>query len=160
MRLEYSEQEWAEAAGHRPLRDMDVNEIVALNRHFVWALQQQKRMSAAVPGSTPPGEEGESFYLSELFSAWFLWAALLWAVIESFQDRGIEFRGELAADIDHLGGTLKRCRHAVFHVPRRPHDPRYFALMRLPDSTETMRRVSWGIGRLFVDEQQARGLSR
>jgi hypothetical protein len=117
-------------------------------------------VSAAIAHSKSPAEEGEAFYLSELFSGWFLWAGLLWAIIESFQERDVEFRGQLAADIEHVGATLKRCRNAVFHVPKRPHDPRYFALMRLPDSTETMHRISWGIGRLFLEEQQARGLRR
>jgi hypothetical protein len=139
---------------------VDVNEIVALHRHFIWACQQRERMSGALPESKSPGEEGETFYVSEVFSAWFLWAALLWAVIESFQARGVEFRGALAADIDHLSVTLRRCRNAVFHVPTRPHDPRYFELMQLPDSAETMRRVSSGLGRLFWEEQHARGLAR
>jgi hypothetical protein len=156
--LDYSEAEWAEAAGHRPLKAMDVNEIVALNRHYIWALQQRDRMSAAIPQSKSPAEEGETFYLSDVFSAWFLWAGLLWAVIESFQERGVEFRGQLAADVEYVSAALRRCRNAIFHVPKRPHDPRYFALMRLPDSTETMHRLSWGIGRLFIEEQQARGL--
>ena len=158
MGLVYREAEWSEAAGHRPLKDMDANQIVTLHRHFIWAGQQRAHIYGAVPASRSPELEGNAFYVSELFTAWFLWAALLWTVIEGFNDRRVDLRGQLAADIDSLSDALRRCRNAVFHVPKKPHDDRYLALMRLPDAQVVMERVSGGIGRLFTDEAKARGL--
>jgi hypothetical protein len=156
---EYSEAQWAESAGHRPLENLDVNQIVTLQRHHIWAAMQQRNVTAGLPGSKSPGEEGDSFYVSDVFSAWFLWAGLLWVVIEGFEDRDIEFCGQLAADIAHVRESLKRCRNAIFHVPPEPHDPRFFTLMKVEDVVAAMYRITDGLGRLFGDEQRARGIA-
>jgi hypothetical protein len=86
----------------------------------------------------------------------YLWYALLWAVIEGFQDRAIDIRGSMAADVEVMAPSLRRCRNAIFHVPETNHDPRLFELMENPDSAAVISRISTGFGRLFIEEAEAR----
>jgi hypothetical protein len=86
----------------------------------------------------------------------YLWYSLLWVVIEGFQDRGIDLRGPMAEDIEDVGGRLRRCRNAIFHVPEQNHDPRLFEVMQDTDSAATIGRISTGFGRLFIEEGDRR----
>lgn len=83
----------------------------------------------------------------------FVWYAMLRAVIEAFEERRIELRGAFGEDVAAISDPLRQCRNAVFHVSRdRYHDARLFELMKEPGSAVTIRRVSRGFGRLFLDE--------
>jgi hypothetical protein len=152
----YSEQQWTDAAGHRPLKGVDVNQVVLLHRHWIWANLQRRRFDELLPTTEGPSQD-EAFMASECFSAMYLWYGLLWSVIEAFDEREIELRGPFAADIAEIGDTLRQCRNAVFHVPsKQNHDPRLFRLMFVPNSALTIRRISTGFGRLFIEESDAR----
>jgi hypothetical protein len=155
--IEYTDEEWAEIAGHRPLAGVHVNQVVVLHRHWIWANHQRQRFRTLLPETAGPHED-EAFMVSECFGSMYLWYALLWAVIEGFDDRGIEVRGRMASDIQSVSDVLRRCRNAVFHVPSKNqhHDPRLFQLMENPDSAAILSRISTGFGRLFIEEGQAR----
>jgi hypothetical protein len=151
---EYTDAEWNEAAGHRPLAGADVNQVVLLHRHWMWANLQRTRFQELLP-SAPSIDDG-AFLASEAFGSMYLWYGLLWVVIEGFQDRRINLRGRFADDVERLTPTLRPCRNAIFHVPKRNHDPRLFKPMEMPDSVLTISRVSTGFGRLFIEESAAR----
>ena len=152
---EYSEEDWRNSAGHRPLDGVDVNQVVLLHRHWIAANLQRTRFRALLPAAKPPDED-EAFLASECFAAMYLWYALLWVVIEGFTDRRIDIRGPMAADIESVSVPLRRCRNAIFHVPKRNHDSRLFELMADPESAASISRVSTGFGRLFIEEADAR----
>ncbi len=89
----------------------------------------------------------------------FLWYALLWAVIEGFNEWEIQLLGRLAEDIELISVRLCRCRNAVFHIPRDEYyDLRLFEFMEDPDSAAKLRRISSGLGRLFLEEFDERGI--
>jgi hypothetical protein len=108
-----------------------------------------------LPDAKSPAED-EAFLASECFVAMYLWYALLWVVIEGFQDRAIDIRGPMGADIEAMAAPLRRCRNAIFHVPEKNHDSRLFELMENRDSAAVISRISTGFGRLFIDEAAAR----
>jgi hypothetical protein len=152
----YTEDEWAEAAGHRPLAGVDVNHVALLHRHWIWANLQRRRFYEMLREAPSPSED-EGFLTAEAYCSMYLWYALLWSVIEGFQDPDIEFRGQFAVDIERMSDVLRRCRNAVFHVSEgRYWDARLFELMNMPDSAEVIQRISTGFGRLFIEEAQAR----
>jgi hypothetical protein len=100
---------------------------------------------------------------SKQFGLMFVWYALLWAVIEACLDpdeqRNIDLRGRLRDDIDAVSDTLRKCRNAVLHVPRSGEyiDRRLEALVAVPDSATTLRRIALSFGRLFLEEFARRG---
>jgi hypothetical protein len=153
---EYTEQDWAEAGAHRPLKGADVNQVFLLHRHWIWAHLQRSRFEELLPESKSP-EEDPAFMASEWCSAMFLWYSLLWSVIEGFEDRGLEVKGRMAEDIAQISDTLRQFRNAVFHVSKKnQHDPRLFGLMQDPDNVARVCRISTGFGRIFIEEQAAR----
>jgi hypothetical protein len=152
---EYSDDDWRASADHRPLAGVDVNQVVLLHRHWIAANLQRARFNELLPDAKSPAED-EAFLASECFVAMYLWYALLWVVIEGFQDRRIDIRGAMRADIDAMAAHLRRCRNAIFHVPENNHDPRLFELMEKPDSAAVISRISTGFGRLFLEEVAAR----
>ena len=152
---EYSENDWRTSAGHRPLAGVDVNQVVLLHQHWIAANLQRARFHELLPDAKGPAVD-EAFLSSECFVAMYLWYALLWVVIEGFQDRGIEISGPMRADIEAMATPLRRCRNAIFHVPEKSHDPRLFELMESRDSAAVIGRISTGFGRLFIEEATAR----
>jgi hypothetical protein len=62
-----------------------------------------------------------------------MWYALLWSVVEAFDERQIEIRGPMRADIDYVSDTLRRCRNVVFHVSsKNQNDARLYGSSRNP----------------------------
>lgn len=153
----YSDDEWGEAVGHRPLAGVDVNQVLLLHRHWVWANLQRRRFYELLPAAPSPADE-ETFLTSEAFCSMYLWYALLWSVIEGFQTRDIQLRGAFFDDIEGMSDTLRRCRNAVFHIPdKESWDPRLYELMQIPDSVARIRRISTGFGRLFLEHMRDGG---
>jgi hypothetical protein len=122
---EYSEADWKASAGHYPLEGIDVNQVVLLHRHWIAANHQRARFRTLLPDSKGPLED-QAFLASECFVSMYLWYTLLWVVIEGFQDRSIDLRPPMSADIDSVSEALRRWRNALFHVPSKNHDPRLF----------------------------------
>jgi hypothetical protein len=151
----YTEDEWQQSAGHRPLRDIDVNQVFLLHRHWIWANLQRTRFHEKLETIAKP--DGGAFLADEGWASMYLWYALLWSVIEGFSDREIDLRGPLASDIADLAAPLRRCRNAVLHVsPKNQNDVRLFELLQVPDVVAKIRRVSSGFGRMFLEESRAR----
>lgn len=153
--FEYSDEDWTASAGHRPLMNVDVNQVVLLYRHWIAADLQRQRFRALLPKSKGPDED-EAFLVSECFVSMYLWYALLWVAIEGFQDRSIDLRGQWREDIDEMEDPLRRCRNAIFHVPEKNHDLRLFDFMHNPNSAAILSRISTGFGRLFIEEGRGR----
>ena len=156
---QYSDADWQASAGHSPLRDLDVNQVFLLNRHWIWSDHQRRRFYATIDAAPKP--DGGAFLADECWAAMYMWYATLWTVIEGFDDREIDLRGPMRADIDGMSSALRRCRNAVFHVsPKNQNDVRLFEVIAAPDSATTIRRLTSGFGRLFIDEhafRKARG---
>jgi hypothetical protein len=153
--FEYNDDEWRESAGHGPLRDVDVNQVFLLHRHWMWANHQRSRFDATLKDAPPP-DDG-AFLADECWTSMYLWYALLWSVIEAFDARSIEIRGPMRADIDAVADALRRCRNVVFHVSdESQNDVRLFEFMQIPDSAHRLSRISSAFGRMFIEEGQAR----
>jgi hypothetical protein len=156
--FEYDEDDWAKSAGHRPLEGVNINQVFLLHRHWIWANLQRARFDETL-GQAPKPDDG-AFLADVSWASMLLWYGLLWSVIEGFEERRIEIRGLMRADIDYVGDTLRRCRNVVFHVSSKDqNDPRLYGLMQLPESAAAIRRISTGFGRMFIEESQARKAS-
>ena len=153
--FEYSRADWLKSAGHRPLEDVDVNQVFLLHRHWIWANLQRGRFNATLSTAAKP-DEG-AFLADECWASMYLWYGLLWSVIEAFDARQIEIRGPMRSDMDYVADTLRRCRNVVFHISAKTqHDARLFELMQLPDSAAAISRISTGFGRMFIEEGRTR----
>jgi len=158
LSIEYDDESWAASTGHQPLKGIDVNQVFLLHRHWIWANLQRSRFRETLEQAAKP-DDG-AFLADVSWASMFMWYALLWSVIEGFEERGIDIRGSMRADIDYVGDTLRQCRNVVFHVSsKNQNDARLFGLMQLPDSTAAISRMSTGFGRLFIEESRARKLS-
>jgi hypothetical protein len=153
--FEYTEEEWAEAAGHRPLREVEFEQLLLLHRHGIWADRERELFYAELQA----GERARPDRLAaDVVRTMFLWYALLWSVIEGFDDRNIELCGRLAEDIAAVSDGLRQFRNAVFHISGDSYfDARLFDLMREdPDLPFRIARIHFGFGRLLAEELQAR----
>jgi hypothetical protein len=164
--LSYTEQEWADATEHRPLRALAPNELALLHRHWMWANQVREAFDATLSDPSDRVLDSPAMLASRTFGLLFVWYALLYVVVEASVDpkelRNLDIRGRFRADIDSVCGVLRQCRNAVLHVPRSGEyiDPRLESLVAQPDSAVTLRRVSIAFGRLFFDEFAHRGAHR
>jgi hypothetical protein len=160
--IAYSEDEWREAAGHYPLRNLPPEEMALLHRHWMWANQMREAFDRTLTDDPEPVSDGPAMLATRGFGFMLVWYALLWAVIEASVDpkegRNLDFRGGFRHDIDTMAGTLRGLRNAVLHVPRTNEyvDERLTALILQPDSALAIRRISLGFGRLFLEEFRRR----
>ena len=119
----------------------------------MWANLQRARFDENLDQTPKP--DGGAFLAHVSWASMFLWYGLLWSVIEGFEERRIDIRGPMRADIDYVSETLRRCRNVVFHVSSKDqHDPRLYGLMQLGDSAQAIRRIE--AGRMFIEESRAR----
>jgi hypothetical protein len=159
--ISYNPEEWQESAGHYPLKDRSATDLTVLHRHWMWANLQRTAMEDLLKQglSFDADTHGTIMMMSREISFMFIWYALLWSVIEAFQDRGIDIRGPLQSDISAVADLLRRCRNAVLHVPQKTDtslDQRIQALVADTENATTVRRISGGFGRLFLEEFQRR----
>lgn len=161
--LDYSDEEWQESAGHFPLRERTASDLLLLHRHWMWANQQRETFDRYLD-TTPDdlAKMGVAMFATKQFGFMFAWYGMLWAVIEACIDpkegRRIEIRGQFRADIERVTPVLRPFRNAILHVPRhgRLFDERMVGLASQEDSAATLRRVSTGFGRMFLEEYQRR----
>jgi len=165
---DYSEEEWTASAGHYPLKDRPTEDFLLLHRHWMWANQQRELFDQCLrelPDDFP--EAGPAMLASKQFGFMLVWYGMLWAVIEACIDvkegRNVDIRGTFRTEIDKLEPRLRRCRHAILYVPRTGDllDARIIALVSEEDSALTLRRITRGFARLFLEEyERRRGLQR
>jgi hypothetical protein len=118
--FQYTEEDWREAAQHRPLGAVEPNQLLLLHRHWIWANWQREEFDSELrAGRTPEGPPPD--LVSAATTAMYLWYAFLWSVIEAFQARQIELGGRFGEDIESLADGLRRCRNAVFHVSEKSY---------------------------------------
>ena len=121
------------------MRDRPREELLLLQRHWMWAK----------PGPLMMATKGISFMV--------VWYRLLWSVIEATTARKIDLRGAFNADITEVSPKLRKCRHAIMHVPDATEllDERIADLVGSVSAT-TIRRIHRGCGRLFHEEMVRR----
>lgn len=163
----YTEDEWRAIATKGPLADLDANEAYSLHRYWIW-MNYQRSLHASLLHDNDT-EVSEDPLRSRRSCAMYLWYSFLWSLIEGLQDRGVELSGAMKDDVEYLGDRLRRCRNAVFHVPKHGQwDNRLFEIMSSGDgpssgpdleSVARVRRLTSGFGRLFLEEPGRRGLS-
>lgn len=160
---EYSAEEWTASAGHYPPKDTPAENLLLLHRHWMWANQQREAFDRHLPAASDDLHKmGLAMLARKQFGFMFVWYGMLWAVIEACIDvkegRKIDIRGKFRADIDRLSPVLRRRRNAILHVPRagKYFDERMVSLVSEEDSAVTLRRISRGFGRLFLEESARR----
>jgi hypothetical protein len=157
---DYSENEWAISAGHYPLAERPRNDTALLHRHWMWANQQREIFDSHVAEASADDltKMGVAGLATKQLGFMFAWYGMLWSVIQACVDpkesRNIDIRGRFRDDIDHLTPTLRSCRNAILHVPRSGVllDERIVQLVSIPGSALTLRRITRGFGRLFLEE--------
>lgn len=121
----------------------------------MWANQQRDAFYAEQAART---ERSDFSHLADKSMGYMLmWYALLYAVVESVLERGVELRGPFGADVAVLREPLRRCRNATLHVSRSGYwDHRILDFFALPESVRAVRAISTGFGRLFLEEVRRR----
>jgi hypothetical protein len=152
----YTEEEWQVTSTPRPLQELQLTQVMLLHRNWIWACREQELFDAEVRAGRPPRLEEMA---EDAVAAMFLWYSLLWSVLEGLEERGIRLKGQLGVDIADITDGLRRCRNAIFHVPRDDYyDSRMFEFMEDVDSGPKVRRISAALGRLLLEEFDARGV--
>jgi hypothetical protein len=159
---DYSEDEWREIASATPLNHLGVNEITNLHRYRIWTHYQRSLHAWLLDHDDTA--HAEDMLATKRSCAMYLWYSLLWSLIEGMEKYKIPWIGAMGDDVNYLADRLRRCRNAVFHVPRDGQwDKRLFEIMfdgpvgdvnSGPDEESVRRvgRLTSGIGRLFLEE--------
>jgi hypothetical protein len=153
---EYDEAQWRQIADPPPLAGLGQEDFMLLHRHWIWANQQRLSFDQALTQCDERIDEG--FLAKPMAGSMLIWYGLLWAVIEAMQDREIDLRDPLDADVREIGCLLRKCRNAVLHVPRSGEyvDQRILDLMAHPESPHLLRTVHRAFGRMFLEELERR----
>lgn len=164
--IDYTEEEWQQAAGHLPLGGLAKEDLLLLHRHWMWANQQREAFDRLLSNNTDnPPEPGPGMMATAEMGHMFVWYGLLWSVVEACVDpgekRNLDIRDPLRADIDLMTDALRKCRNAVLHVPRSGAliDSRIESLVAENDSAVRLRRIHRGLGMLFLEELRRRNES-
>ena len=153
----YTEQQWSQISS--PLSG---DALTLIHRHWLWANQQREWFRELRSKRQQP-IDADTYLSSVEGGAMVVWYGLLWAVIEALHvDRGIEFGEPLGTDIVDISDPLRRCRHAVLHVPRKDDyfDKRILELMAHPDGPRLLSNTHRALGRLLLEEIQRRMASQ
>lgn len=156
--IDYSAEAWQESCGHFPLRDRPREELLLLQRHWMWVNTQREAMEQEFGKEAESLEPGPLMMATKGISFMLVWYGLLWGLIEACQkDRGLPLLGVFKADIEGISDLLRRCRNAVLHVPKGKEllDDRIADLVG-GVSAITIRRIHRGFGRLFHEEMVRR----
>ena len=156
--IDYTPEEWETSAGHLPLKACPTEELMLLQRHWMWANVQREAMEQMFGTPEEPVEPGPMMMATKGVTFMFVWYGMLWSVIEScLKDRSLDFRGAFKADIDEVSDRLRLSRNAVLHVPKKNQllDERIEDLVGNV-SAITIRRIHRGFGRMFHDEMVRR----
>ena len=155
--IDYSAAAWQESCGHLPLRNMPREELLLLHRHWMWANAQREAMGQTFGKEAESLEAGPLMMATKGISFMFVWYGLLWSVIEATRARRLDLRGAFDAEITEVSPKLRKCRHAIMHVP----DANALLDERIADlvgsvSATTIQRIHRGFGRLFHEEMVRR----
>ena len=156
--IDYSPEEWQASAAHFPLKDCPREELLLLHRHWMWANVQREAMAQTFVTQGEPVDDWPAGMASRGIGFMFVWYGMLWSVIEACTvERKFDLRGAFKAEIDEVSPKLKKCRHAIMHVPEKNEllDERIADLVGGVSAT-AIRRIHRGFGRLFYEEMQRR----
>ncbi|MFH1894095.1 MAG: hypothetical protein ABIK83_15590 [Candidatus Zixiibacteriota bacterium] len=81
----------------------------------------------------------------------FLWYALLYSVLETFEKYGVSFP-EVQNDIDDVLAPLRRLRNAVFHPQSKYWSPKLFEFIGMNESVRKIHSIHSHLGRYFLSE--------
>jgi hypothetical protein len=153
--LDYTEEEWAEIAGHHPLDPLPSHQVALLHRHYMWAEYAHKWFQRAFQERGHRDRPWEELHYEWAF-AMFVWYSMVWSLIEGLRQRQVRIGGAMAADIRRIAEPLNQARNAVFHVGSQEgyHDMRLFEVMNEPESVVLINRVHRGFGRLVLEGLQ------
>jgi hypothetical protein len=135
-----------------------------LERTFLWANLQKALADGELGRINGKNLEAHALPTSVLYSHLFAWYAFLYSLVEAClepsEGRSIDLRGVFQQEIAAMQDTLRRCRNAVFHVPKSGKDyddQRMRDLMSDPNTNGTrLRRVHEGFRRMLTEELDAR----
>jgi hypothetical protein len=155
--MDYDEDDWRRVTEPPPLIALLDEDVALLHRHWLWANQQRDWFYELLQARSEPIDP--DMYLADRDGgSMVVWYALLWSVIEGFQERRIDLRDPLGRDIEAIANPLKQCRNAVLHVPKTGeyHDPRILTLLGQPDAVRLLTLVHRSLGRMLLQEMRRR----
>ncbi len=159
--IDYTDDEWAESAGHFPLSPCTQDELLLLHRQWMWAEQQRDAFERSFPELVRQlRESAPGIMATKAMGFMFVWYCLLWSVIDACtRERTLDLRGPFREDMTRMEPTLRPGRNAILHVPRTNDliDQRIAELIEDRESPATIRRIHRGFGRLFLEELARRG---
>src|SRR5215204_4058833 len=118
--IDYTDDEWAESAGHFPLSPCTQDELLLLHRQWIWAEQQRDAFERSFPELVRQlRESAPGIMATKAMGFMFVWYGLLWSVIDACtRERTLDLRGPFREDMTRMEPTLRPGRNAILHVPR------------------------------------------
>jgi hypothetical protein len=155
----YTDEQWIEIVEGRPLKFLGREDLVLLDRHWLWADSARRwfERKLSEQADDPPASIDQIH--EEWSAAMYVWYGLLWSVIEGMTLRRVPLQGGLRDDVRRVREPLGKARNAVFHVGAAYYDARLFEPMQASDSALRIRRAHAGIGNLLLDEIRNRRVS-
>ena len=147
----------AESARSGRLKDVSLNRLACLLRHWNWADEARIRFE----GELASDWERESDPLADhLLGAYYHWCALLCGVGEAAIEQELRLASQpeaLAIDLDTSLPLLRACRQVLVAIPASREDqPRIVDVIRDGETLRRLRRVHDAFGEALCEEQRFR----
>lgn len=146
----------AEATAHAPLKDVSLDRLVCLQRHWTWADEAMARFDRDLAD----GWNDDDLMSDRPFGAYYHWCALLCAFSEAVFDRGLLSPSELEPirqDLEASLPALRASRQLLVVIPDSLEErPRLAALLRDGQTLPRLRRVHLAFGEALRREHVSR----
>ena len=86
--IDYSAEAWQESCGHFPLRDRPREELLLLQRHWMWANTQREAMEQEFGTEAESLEPGPLMMATKGISFMLVWYGLLWGLLRPARKTG------------------------------------------------------------------------
>lgn len=147
----------AENARRGQLKDVSLNRLACLLRHWHWANEAKIRFEGELASDWE--REGDTF-ADQLVGAYYHWCALLCGVGEAAIEHDLlpaSHLEALAVDLDASLPLLRSCRQVLVAIPAsRESQPRIVDVLRDGDTLRRLRRVHAAFGEALGEEQRFR----
>lgn len=139
------------------LRDVSLDRLACLLRHWTWADEARQRFEQELTGGWDYEEEPVA---DHPFGAYYHWCALLCGFAEAAVDDELILPTQLEGlypDLERTLPGLRACRRLLVEIPTSLEDqPRVMDILRDEEALARLRRVHQAFGELLAQERMAR----
>jgi hypothetical protein len=154
LRVGGSRCAWALGVSKR--EKMNIEILVSLHRHWVWADRMKELFEYYLKEEGLPPEESlkpdQPYMLSSMFSCMFLWYGLLYVTCDGIEKVGKTKMVDVSPAFNEVRKALYQFRNAMFHIQPQYWSPKLIDVFKDEKIVEGIRATHASVG-TWLEEQ-------